>query len=167
MEKKFRVVCSTDTAKDKPNLIVDFDSAAIAEAQVTHQQLFMLRRDETPHAQQILPPIFLTDKDGDISLEFDKSEKSTAEDQVKLQELSTRIKLEYQKLKHRGQTTTIPLTNLNFACLYEGVDTSVSPENSQQEELFKRINASRAKRACLSSKRDTHTPSLQERLERY
>ncbi len=167
MEKKFRVVCSTDTAKEKPNLIVDFDSAAIAEAQVTHQQLFMLRQDETPHAQQILPPIFLTDKDGDISLEFDKSEKSTAEDQVKLQELSPRIKLEYQKLKHRGQTTTIPLTNLNFACLYEGVDTSVSPENPQQEELFKRINASRAKRASLSSHRDTHTPSLQERLERY
>lgn len=165
MEKIFRVVCSTDTAKEKPNLIVDFDNAAIDKAQVTHQQLFMLRQDATPHAQQILPPIILKDNDDNISLEFDKFEKCTKKDQEKLQEFSTRIKLEYQKLKYRGQSTTIPLTPYNLACLYEDIDTSVCPENPEQENLFNRINASRNLRAKLKNNFDSR--SLAERLNRY
>lgn len=163
----FRVVCTEDSAQNN-KIYIDFAAADVGVARLTHYQLLKLRQYETPMAAQILPPVNLEDDAGELTLAFDKPEKASAEEKTKLQQLDSRIKLEYQKFKHKNQYTSIELTDENFACIYDFIDPYKPAHSAEEENLYKKIRHSLWLQGHKNAARSPKTKmTLAERLARY
>ncbi len=165
----YRVVCSHDQNKNNANSIIDFAIADPGKATLTHQQLFKIRKYETPTAQWTLPPIFIEEKQTDTSVFFDKPEEATKEQTQKLKELTPLIKCEFNKFKHYGLENSLEITDRNIAFVYDDIDPYQSPTNDTEAHLFERIQRSIRINNQLSSKRQraSHNPLLKYLLPEH
>ncbi len=151
----YRVVCCHNPQKDKPNITVDFAVADANNAELTHEQLIRLRKYEDSQAESLLPPIMLYEQTDNISVVFEKPEKATSEQNKKLNELTTLIKCEFNKFKHRGCESSLKVTDHNIAQVYCDIDPYQSPNNPKEAALFERIRRSKRREQQLSSKRSS------------
>ncbi len=138
----YRVVCSkTPNSKDS-SVIIDFANADPTKATLTHQQLFKIRKYETPEAEWIIPPAFIEETKDGISIYFDKPEETTTEQFEQLSKLAKLIKCSYNKFKFSGKENSLELTDHNIAFVYDDVDPYQQPQTEKQRLLFERIKRS-------------------------
>lgn len=135
----YRVVCCHNPQKDKSTITVDFAIADANNAELTHEQLFRLRKYEDPQVEKLLPPIMLYEQTDNISVVFEKPQKATPEQNEKLNKLTVLIKCEFNKFKHRGCESSLKITDYNIAQVYCDINPYQSPRNSKEADLFKRI----------------------------
>ncbi len=161
---RYRVVCT----KNPENIIIDFAAADNSENSIiTHENLLKLRQYHTPESEAYLPPLFLTDNDGAVELEFDKPEKASPDEKQRLTETRSRIVSSYNRFQHRGGNSTLEITEETLAIAYSFINPYQMETNSLNEEEFrdrlqasKRLINTKAMKENMSKKR----PSLMERF---
>ena len=150
----YRVICT----KNPSGTIVDFATANNAgDSIITHASLLKLRQYETPGSENILPPLFLQDDNGNIKLYLDKPEKASETDKALLDEMTSRIKSTYNKMKTHGQKNTLELTDKNFALFYDKlIEKPQTPEqykyNREVEYSQRRLHTAEMKRKLYEEK---------------
>lgn len=167
--KRYRVVCSTDSAKQNKNTIIDFAAADLHNARLSHDYIFKLRQFETPNAKQILPPTNILDSGADISIGFDKPEATSLADKELLNEMTPRIRLEFQKFKQRGIESTVQITPENIIKLYENIDYHQPPQSAKEAQLFEELQRAEdiQRRKADATQNTIKRMTLEERLLRY
>ena len=160
--KRFRVVCT----KNPENITIDFAAADNAENSIiTHENLLKLRQYHTPNSEEYLPPLFLTDNDSSMDVEFDKPEKASEEQKQRLVETKSRILSSYNRFKHRGSNSTLEINEETLAIAYSFIDPYTIEANSPEEAEFKEklIDSNRLQNTR-SMKKNMKRPSLMERF---
>lgn len=140
--KKYKVVCSQPLFSEEIYIdIAPYDN-------VTHEQIFFSRQTihkqtSTKLLQHLYGSIYLTDKDGEISIEFPKpqAEKGTLEyisEEKQYNALTPKIISRYKQMRSLGQDCTLFIQNITT--IYSmptntGDERRNSPQTPQEERL--------------------------------